>query len=109
MENFARKRDAGSEIRIKSEVDRTYVNTTATIEVFDPRLSRKVIIEKENSHSTVVWNPWIAKAQQMPDFGNDEYQRMICVESGNVGENQITLKPGGQSRLKVRLSTEPLA
>jgi len=30
----------------------------------------------------------------MPDFGNDEYQRMVCIESGNVSSNQITLPPG---------------
>jgi glucose-6-phosphate 1-epimerase len=58
--------------------------------------------------STVVWNPWIAKAQQMPDFANDEYQRMICVESGNVSSNQITLPPGETSTLTVKLGSQSL-
>jgi D-hexose-6-phosphate mutarotase len=106
--NFARKREEEPEIQISAEVDRTYLNTTSTVEVLDPQLGRKILIEKKNSRSTVVWNPWIAKSQQMPDFGNDEYLRMVCVESGNVGENQRSLKPGETSRLIVKLSTQPL-
>ena len=95
-------------IRISSEVDRTYLNTTGEVEVLDERRSRKIRIEKQGSVSTVVWNPWIAKAQQMPDFGNDEYERMVCVESGNVGSNIIRLPPGERSKLMVQLSSEPL-
>jgi glucose-6-phosphate 1-epimerase len=106
--NFARKTETQPVIRIASEVDRTYLNTTSTVEIVDPRLSRRILVEKQNSRSTVVWNPWISKAQQMLDFGNDEYQRMVCVESGNVGENQTTLKPGESSSLVVELRTEPL-
>ena len=65
-------------------------------------------MQKENSASTVVWNPWIAKAQQMADFGSEEYRNMICVESGNVASNKIVLPPGGSSSLKVTLGSAPL-
>jgi len=78
------------------------------IEILDPQFGRVIRIEKEGSASTVVWNPWIEKAQQMPDFGNDEYQRMVCVESGNVASNGIKLAPGATSTLRVKLSTEEL-
>jgi D-hexose-6-phosphate mutarotase len=44
----------------------------------------------------------------MPDYGDEEYKEMICVESGNVAENKITLPPGGTSRLKVKLSSSTL-
>jgi D-hexose-6-phosphate mutarotase len=56
----------------------------------------------------VVWNPWIAKSQQMPDFGNEEYKQMLCVESGNVAKNRIVLPPGRSSVLKVRLSSSAI-
>lgn len=104
--DFARKKETAEEIRISSEVDRTYLNTTGPVEILDARLSRKILVEKHGSVSTVVWNPWIAKAQQMPDFGNDEYQHMVCVESGNVGPNQVTLPPGETSTLVVKLGCE---
>jgi glucose-6-phosphate 1-epimerase len=58
--------------------------------------------------STVVWNPWIEKSKRMPDFGDDEWPHMVCVESGNVKGNAITLKPGAQRVLKVEISNEPL-
>jgi D-hexose-6-phosphate mutarotase len=60
------------------------------------------------SNSTVLWNPWVAKSQQMADFGNDEYKQMLCVESGNVAKNKLRLGPGKSSVLKVELSSSPL-
>lgn len=106
--SYMEKTEASDAIRISSEVDRTYLNTTGPVEVLDPRLGRRIRIEKSGSASTVVWNPWIAKSQQMPDFGNDEYEHMLCVESGNVAANSVTLPPGGTSTLKVTLSSETL-
>lgn len=106
--NYTEKVETEDAIRITSEVDRTYLNTTGTVEIHDPKLKRKIIVKKHGSVSTVVWNPWITKSRQMPDFGDDEYQKMICVESGNVGPNQIKLGPGESSRLIVELSSERL-
>ena len=108
LDNLARKTETADAIRISSEVNRVYLNTSGPVEIHDPRLRRKIRVEKQGSLSTVVWNPWIAKAQLMSDFGNDEYQRMVCVESGNVKSNQITLPPGQTSVLTVTLSSEPL-
>ena len=105
---FVEKTETSDALRIASEVDRIYQNTTGTVEILDPRLGRKILVEKQGSTSTVVWNPWIAKARQMPDFGDEEYERMICVESGNVASNSISLPPGGTSTLTVKLSSETL-
>jgi glucose-6-phosphate 1-epimerase len=107
-ENFAQKTDTADSIRVTSELDRTYLGTSAPIEIHDPKLRRKIRIDKENSLSTVVWNPWIAKSQQMPDFGNEEYKQMVCVESGNVGKNRTVLAPGRSSVLKVKISSSRL-
>jgi D-hexose-6-phosphate mutarotase len=106
--NFAERAETKDAIAISSEVDRVYINTLAPVEIRDSKLGRKILVEKSGSNSTVVWNPGITKAQQMPDFGNDEYQRMVCVESGNVGPQAVKLAPGGTSNLKVKLSTQPM-
>jgi D-hexose-6-phosphate mutarotase len=108
VENFARKLEENESLRISSEVDRIYQNTSAPVEVIDPRLGRKIRVEKQSSLSTVVWNPWMAKAQQMPDFGSEEYEQMLCVESGNVASNAIKLPPGQTSTLTVELKSSPL-
>lgn len=107
--NFSRHTDKDDLIRIAAEVDRAYLNTRHTVEIRDPSLRRVITVEKESSNSTVVWNPWINKARAMQDFGDDEYNNMICVESGNIAENKITLAPGKSSRLKVKLSSAPLS
>jgi glucose-6-phosphate 1-epimerase len=45
----------------------------------------------------------------MPDFGDEEWPGMVCVESANVKENSITLAPGEKSALKVEIDSVPLA
>jgi glucose-6-phosphate 1-epimerase len=109
VENFAQKPGSKQPIRVSSEVDRIYLNTIGAVEILDRRLRRKIRVEKHSSMSTVVWNPWITKAQQMPDFGNEEYERMVCVESCNVASNSIRLPPGETSTLAVKLSSESMA
>jgi hypothetical protein len=39
----------------------------------------------------------------MPDFGNDEYKQMICVECGNVAPNKLNLPPTKPSYAKLLL------
>ncbi len=107
--SFASKTEADEAIRISAEVDRVYLDATGPVEIIDPRFGRKIIVEKSGSNSTVVWNPWIAKSQRMPDFGNEEYEKMVCVESGNVGPNSIHLPPGQSTALTVKLTTAPLS
>ena len=107
-DHFVQKNESGDSIRIASEVDRIFLDTTAAVEMQDRKLRRKIRIDKTGSASTVVWNPWIAKAQQMPDFGNEEFKQMICIESGNVSKNRVSLPPGRTALLKVTLSSTPL-
>jgi glucose-6-phosphate 1-epimerase len=107
-DNFARKLESGDAIEISSEVDRVFPNTTGAVEIRDASLHRVIRIEKTGSASTVVWNPWIAKAKSMADFGDDEFKQMVCVESGNVAENKITLARGASAALKVILSSQPI-
>jgi len=108
VHHFAARTQTDDVLRVESEVDRVFLDTAHLVEIEDPGLHRRIRIEKTGSLSTVVWNPWVAKAQQMPDFGTDEYRKMVCVESGNVASNQITLAPGGTSTLTVVLSSQPL-
>jgi len=90
-------------LRITKEINRVYLNTTGTVEIRDENLKRMIRVEKFNSKSTVVWNPWTT--QKLPDdFDPAEYKNMVCVESGNVKQNKILLAPGATTVLKVVLS-----
>lgn len=107
VEHFTQKTETNDSIRISSEVDRVFLDTGSPIEIHDPTLKRIVRIEKSGSQSTVVWNPWVTKSQQIPDFGTDEFRRMLCVETGNVDRNRITLPPGETAVLKIIVSSRP--
>jgi glucose-6-phosphate 1-epimerase len=100
------KVEADDAIRFSAETDRVYLDTTGAVEIHDAKLGRKIRVEKSDSASTVLWNPWVAKSKAMSDFGDEEFHRMVCVESGNVGQNKITLAPGKTSALKVVLHSQ---
>ena len=88
------------EIVIVSETDRVYQNTRDAIELEDPVLHRRTRVTKENSGTTVVWNPWVQKAQALSDFADDEWMQMICVETSNVSGFAVDLAPGQQHTMK---------
>ena len=103
----ARKRENGPVLRITQETNRVYPDATGVVEIRDENLKRTIRVEKFNSHSTVVWNPWTT--QKLPDdFDPAEHQQMICVEAGNVKQNKVLLAPGRTTNLKVILSSHPL-
>lgn len=92
---FTRRRQGPDEpIRFTGETDRVYLNTQATCEIHDPNRGRTIRIRKTGSDTTVVWNPWIEKARAMPDFGDEEWPEMVCVETCNVNVHARTLAPG---------------
>ena len=104
VDALQRKQQGAEPIRITGETDRIYLNTRATCVLDDPGLSRRIAVEKSGSDATVVWNPWIAKAKAMPDFGDDEWPAMLCIETANTGENAITLAPGATHTMRATLS-----
>lgn len=100
-----RKVQSGA-ITIGAETDRIYVDTTATCVIADSGLGRRVRVAKRGSHTTVVWNPWIAKAARMPDFGDHEYLGMVCVETANAVDDVITVPPGGSHTLATEIGVD---
>ncbi len=106
VDNFVKKVEEGDAIHIGSEVNRIYEDTLGPITISDTKLSRKVCVEAQGATSTVVWNPWITQSKAMADFGDEEFKKMVCVESGNVARNKITLAPRDGTALMVELTTE---
>jgi glucose-6-phosphate 1-epimerase len=92
------------EIAITSEADRIYLNTTGAIVLQDPVLNRRTLVTKENSSTTVVWNPWVKKAQTLPDLGDDEWRRMVCIETCNVRKFAVDLVSGQQHTMTARIN-----
>ena len=102
-----RREGENSTLVITKETNRVYLDTPGTVEIRDEQLRRIIRVEKIDSRSTVVWNPWTT--QKLPDdFDPAEHRRMVCVESGNVKQNKLSVPPGQTTTLKVVLSSRPL-
>ena len=97
-DGFVRKKQSGL-ITIDSEVDRVYLNTADDVVINDQ--NRNIMIKKQGSLSTVVWNPWKEVADKMADLGQDGYLTMLCVESANAAEDTINIPAGGSHSLNV--------
>src|SRR5262249_12182584 len=86
VSNFSRKLQGAEPIRITGETDRVFLDTTRSCRIDDPAGGRAIVVAKAHSRSTVVWNPWLERAHELADFGDDEWRRMVCIETANVGD-----------------------
>jgi D-hexose-6-phosphate mutarotase len=85
---------AGTGIQFTEETDRVYRGSVPVVRIEDEANSRCIKIMPCNSQSTVIWNPWIAKSQRMSDFGDNEFERMCCVETANVTPHNWVIAAG---------------
>jgi glucose-6-phosphate 1-epimerase len=106
IQNFKIIHEDAEAIRFVGPTDRLYMRTTATCTVDDPGNRRTILVEKEHSDTTVVWNPGAQGAANMPDLGNDEWSSFVCVETANAQESAVTLAPGGIHVMRARVSLE---
>jgi D-hexose-6-phosphate mutarotase len=101
-----RERQGSEPIRFTGETDRVYVATQAPCVIHDPGMKRRITIAKRGSDSTVVWNPWVQKARAMADFGDDEWPGMLCIETANVGDAAVTLRPEDRHTMTAEIGVE---
>lgn len=96
-----RQKKQRGELVIAKQTDNAYQNATGPVEIADPLLMRRLRTRKEGSASTIVWNPWSDGAAGLADFGTDEWQKMLCVEGGNIIDSAVVLKPGTSHTITV--------
>lgn len=104
---MARKVQDPAPLRLTAETDSVYLGTRATCVLDDPRGGRRIVVEKDGSASTVVWNPWATKAKALSDLGDEEWLRFICIETANAAEDRVALAPGRQHAMRATLRVEP--
>ena len=96
-------------VRFGSPTDRVYLGTRASTTVRDSETGRSVLISKDGSDATVVWNPWVDNARAMADFGDDEWKRMVCVEVANIRDHAVRLEPGRSHTMVANFDLSPIA
>jgi len=92
------------DILFAATTDNAYIDTLSAPDLIDPSLHRALRTEKENSATTIVWNPWQQGAASIADLGADEWQQMTCVEAGNILGSAISLAPGETHTMRATLS-----
>lgn len=102
---FALKTQAGP-VTVDGEVDRIYTGVAGDLVIDDDSLGRRIRIKSAGCSTAVVWNPWIEAAAAMGDLDDDDYRKMICVESANAGPETIDIRAGGEYRLETEYAIE---
>lgn len=95
------------DVALTAATDNAYLNTVASVDLIDPPSSRTIRTEKQNSATTIVWNPWQQGAAALSDLGDDEWQTMTCVEASNILASAVSLEPGSQRTMRATLRVLP--
>ena len=81
-------------LQIEGELCRLYCPQSAPVTVTDQAWGRKILISKENSSSTLVWNPGPERCAQIADLEDDEFRKFVCIECNRAGKDLLILSPG---------------
>ena len=103
------KTQTESVVRFSAETDRLFLDTAAELTLDDPASNRRLRIHKTGSNSSVVWNPWIAKAAALADLGDEEWREFVCVEQVNAAKNSIQLPAAKSYTMTASLTPERTA
>ena len=105
VDGFAEKTQSGP-LRINGEVDRIYKGVSGELVIDDESLERKIRIAASGCSTAVVWNPWNEIAASMSDLNDDDYRKMICVETANAGPETVEVAAGGSYQLEAEYTIE---
>ncbi len=87
------------DVTIDAEVDRIYLNVGNTLTIDDAALNRRIQITSQGSKTAVVWNPWEKIARDMADLEDDDFKRLLCVETTNAADDVVEVAQGEECRL----------
>lgn len=78
----------------------------------DAGMQREVVLQKSGFADVVVWNPWIDKAANTKDFGDDEYKVMVCLEAANaavhMSGSSVQVPAGGSWTASQQIYVRPM-
>ena len=103
-----RRKPQQGPLKVSAEIDRIYLDAGADCHIADPILNRRIVIGKQGSHSTIVWNPGPDKSKAMADMGQGSHANLVCVETANAADDVVTIPPGSEHKLAVCYRVESL-
>jgi glucose-6-phosphate 1-epimerase len=93
---------------LTSQTDSAYLKAQNAIDLLDPGMRRRIRLRKDNSRTTVVWNPWREDAAGLQDLGDGEWTQFLCVEASNILDAVVNLEPGQEHKMTAVLSVANL-
>ena len=104
-DNAAHKLQTGA-VSIGEEVDRIYRKAQGELAIDDAAQCRRICITSQGSNTAVVWNPWAKISAEMADLKDDDYQRLLCVETANADLDVVEIAPDSEFRLTANYRIE---
>ncbi len=86
-----RRRFTGSSLSIADAIDRVFFNYQKPLVL--TTASESLQLEHIGFEDIVIWNPGAKAAKNMSDFGDSEYNAMLCIEAAQI-DRPIILEPG---------------
>ena len=103
--NSAQKHQTGA-VMIDTEVDRIYLGVQGQLVIDDAAMKRRIQITSRGSKTAVVWNPWEKISAEMGDLQDDDYRRLLCVETSNAATDVVEVAPQSEFRLVANYRVE---
>lgn len=93
------KEEGDEMVMIKEETDRIYMDVEGDIVLKDKNKAKcpQITVKRTGFADAVLWNPWTAKSKRMSDFGDEEFEDMVCIEPGSVAKAVVI--NAGESKL----------
>lgn len=94
-------------LRLTDATELVFRDDGEELTVVDEVRSRGIRLTSRRSRSTIVWNPGPEYVTSIRDMADDEWSRMLCVETANVGNEAVTLAPGETHTLGLEVAVAP--
>ena len=91
-----------NDLQITKEFDGAFINHEGKVEIVDPLLKRTIVVEKEGSRSTVVWNP----DKDLAEMSEGQYKSFVCVEPANQGDLFVVVPPKEKHQIVMKVSVK---
>ncbi len=107
-DQFKQKQFPAKPLKIDGFTDAVCLDTPASCRILDPAFNRQINIEKNNSQSTIIWNPHQDHIKNMSDLNDHAWSHFLCIESANVDKNRIHLPPQASHTMTLNIHAQNL-
>jgi D-hexose-6-phosphate mutarotase len=104
------RHDVSADVVLSGHKEEEAADVTPEADLRLPRaeitLCRRLGRDQDGAASSVVWNPWAEKAAAMVDLGDHAWRGMVCVEAGNIADNEVRLAADGEHLMSTAIAVD---